>query len=69
MGYKTTRHVTYDGKPYPAGKPITFADDDAGRTAREQLLALAPPAIEGGDAKPLEKMTKAERATVETDQD
>jgi len=64
MGFKTTRAVRYNGKDYPEGKPIAFPDDEAGRAARDQLLALNPPAIAGGDAKPLAKMNKGELAQV-----
>lgn len=62
MGYKTTRHVSFDGKDYPPGKAISFGEGDA--AACEQLLALVPPAIEGDATKPLEKLPKAELAAI-----
>lgn len=74
MGFKTTRHVDYNGKPHPAGKPIKFTADEEGAKARNGLLALVPPAIEGNGAdapgaKPLDKINKEElRAVAEAEE-
>ena len=68
MPYKTTREIEYNGKTIAADKSIVFTDDDAGAAARDQLLALDPPAIIGSEAKPLERMSKPELQQVVADE-
>jgi len=68
MPYKTTREVTYNDKVYAEGRLIVFTDDAAGETARDQLLALDPPAIVSTDAKPLERMAKPELQVIGEDE-